>query len=394
MKMLLAPQGVGYISYNTYPGCHARQMIREMLRFHVRGADSPQEKISQSRQLAQFLMDAQVGDDIDKQYYRRELEKLKGHPDYLLYHDDLADLNTPSYFVQFVSHADQHGLQFLAEADFCEMQDIFYPDAVVESLRKMVAGQVLLKEQYLDFIKCRRFRRTLLCHQEVTLDRDLQAELAQRFLASSSAAPVSGKPDIRGDGEEEFAGRAGGYIRTNQPLLKALLMVLSEAWPSPLSFRESHAKVKTLLGPDEQAASARQDTSPTALENMIMHSFQTGLVQLHVHVPRFIRQPSVRPVASPLARWQVGQGRSAVTNLFHSSVDIAEPVGRRLILLLDGSRDRDQLRRDLVDAVEAGTVPLEFHGEPVSDPRRIREMIDRDLEVSLNSLGRLGLLVQ
>jgi methyltransferase-like protein/SAM-dependent methyltransferase len=393
-KTLLAPQGVAYISYNTYPGCHVRQMLREMLRFHTRQIDSPADKIRQARQLAEFLADAQTGDDLDRQYYKKELEKLKGHPDHLFYHDDLADLNTPSYFVQFIAHAGQHGLQFVAEADFCEMQDIFYPQAVTDALRKMTGDQVLLKEQYLDFIKCRRFRRTLLCHQEAVLDRALDPSLAQRFLASSSAAPVSAQPDLRTDAEEEFAGRAGGHLRTNQPVVKALLVVLSEAWPAPLSFRETLARVRTLLGPDEQAATSSQDTSPTALEAVLMNSFATGLLQFHLHVPRFARQPSVRPVASPLARWQVLHGRNTVTNLFHSSIDIAEPVGRQLIRLLDGSRDRPQLQRDLVEAIEAGTVPLEEHGEAVRDPRRIRELIARDLETSLSSLAKLGLLVQ
>lgn len=392
-KLLLAPQGVAYISYNVYPGCHVRQMLREMLRFHVRQNDSPQDKIAEARKLAQFLADAQIGDDIDKQFYLRELEKLLGHPDHLLFHDDLADINAPSYFVQFIAHAGQHGLQFLAEVDYCEMQDIFYPDPVVAALRKVTAGQVLLKEQYLDFVKLRRFRRTLLCHQDVALDRDLQPAMAQRFLASSSAAPVSAQPDIRTDAEEEFAGRTGGYLRSNQPIMKALLVVLSEAWPAPLSFRELHAKVKALLGPDEQAANPLQDTSVPALENVLMNAVATGLVHFHVHLPRYARQPSARPVASPLARWQIGQGRTAVTNLFHTSVDIIEPLGRQLIKLLDGSRDRARLHHDLLAAAEAGTLTLEEHGEPIRDPRRTRTLIDRDLDPSLTSLGRLALLI-
>src|SRR5260221_677610 len=34
----LSPQGIGYISYNCYPGCHSRDIAREMMRYHVRAA--------------------------------------------------------------------------------------------------------------------------------------------------------------------------------------------------------------------------------------------------------------------------------------------------------------------------------------------------------------------
>src|SRR5579872_907571 len=32
----LAPQGIAYISYNAYPGRHMRQMLREMMLYHIR----------------------------------------------------------------------------------------------------------------------------------------------------------------------------------------------------------------------------------------------------------------------------------------------------------------------------------------------------------------------
>jgi len=37
----LAPSGVAYVSYNTYPGFHRREMFREMMLYHVRGSKIP-----------------------------------------------------------------------------------------------------------------------------------------------------------------------------------------------------------------------------------------------------------------------------------------------------------------------------------------------------------------
>ena len=355
-KTLLAPQGVAYISYNTYPGCHVRQMLREMLRFHVRQLDTPAEKIQPSppadpvpgrrpgRRRSRPPVLQEGAGEAEGTSRPSVLPRRPGRPEHALLFRAVHRPGGAAWLA-----VPGRG-RLLRDAGHLLSRRRRRP-----ALRKLAADQMLLREQYLDFIKCRRFRRTLLCHQEAVLDRELEPSLAQRFLASSSAAPVSAQPDIRTDAEEEFAGRAGGHLRTNQPLVKALLCVLSEAWPSPLSFRETLARIKTLLGPDEQAATALQDTSAAALEAVLMNSFATGLLQFHVHVPRFARQPSARPVASPLARWQMLQGRATVTNLFHSSIDIAEPVGRQLIRLLDGSRDRPQLQRELVAAIEAGT---------------------------------------
>src|SRR5262245_22326178 len=51
----LAPQGIAYLSYNTYPGCHLRDMAREMMRFHVRHVPDPAQSTEQARALITFL---------------------------------------------------------------------------------------------------------------------------------------------------------------------------------------------------------------------------------------------------------------------------------------------------------------------------------------------------
>ena len=39
----LAPAGVAFISYNAYPGCHIRQMLREIMLYHTAGMEDPEE---------------------------------------------------------------------------------------------------------------------------------------------------------------------------------------------------------------------------------------------------------------------------------------------------------------------------------------------------------------
>src|SRR5262249_24538586 len=55
---LLSDQGVAYISYNTYPGWHLRQMLRDLLLYHVEPQSDPGQRIRQARRLLTMLAKA------------------------------------------------------------------------------------------------------------------------------------------------------------------------------------------------------------------------------------------------------------------------------------------------------------------------------------------------
>src|SRR5262245_52314846 len=41
----LAPQGIAFVSYNTYPGSHLREMVRKMMLFQIRTVADPDQQI-------------------------------------------------------------------------------------------------------------------------------------------------------------------------------------------------------------------------------------------------------------------------------------------------------------------------------------------------------------
>src|SRR5262249_54229313 len=51
----LAPNGIAYVSYNTYPGWHMRGLIREMMCYHTARFHDAQTRIRQARALLDFL---------------------------------------------------------------------------------------------------------------------------------------------------------------------------------------------------------------------------------------------------------------------------------------------------------------------------------------------------
>src|SRR5262249_19826753 len=132
--------------------------------------------------------------------------------------------------------AARHGLQFLAEADFYEMSDRLFPTAVAEALREL--PDLVLREQYFDFLKCRRFRQTLLVRDDVTIDREEKAERVRSMMVATVAKPESERVDLAAGKVEAFTGPRGGAMKVDHPLTKAAMVELKSAWPRPMPFAE------------------------------------------------------------------------------------------------------------------------------------------------------------
>ncbi|HEX5616818.1 MAG TPA: class I SAM-dependent methyltransferase [Solirubrobacteraceae bacterium] len=301
----LAPGGVAYVSYDVMPGGHVREITRQILRWHLRDVDDPAERIAGARALLRALADA--GSE------QAEWALDQGDP--ALYHDELAPHHEAILFTDFVDHAGRHGLDFLAEADVFEMQASGLP-------AEYAAGDVIAREQYLDFFKGRMFRQTLLGHAGAER-REPSGDVVRDMLAATPARPVG---EV-GPGRVEFRGPRGATITTDHDAVKAALVALGDAWPAAVPVAE-------LDGDDDAICEA------------LLRAYAVNLVQLHVRAPEIAITPSERPMASALARLQAATG-SRITNLRHGSVEVPDELGRRLITLLDGTRDRAALLREL-----------------------------------------------
>ena len=77
-----------------------------------------------------------------------------------------------------------------------------------------------------------------------------------------------------------------------------------------------------------------------------LRAYLTRQIELHVWAPDLPAEPSERPVASALTRLQAAEG-THITTLRHRTVEVPDELGRRLITLLDGTRDRAALIREL-----------------------------------------------
>ena len=236
-KQNLASNGVAYVSYNTYPGGHMRDLVREMMRFHVSEFDDPCQRVTQARSLIKFIIDSGTEPDLYRMVLQKELERISEFTDSSLFHDDLSEHNAPVYFYQFVEHAGRHGLKYLSEAHFFEIQTGIFPAKVLEELNR-ISDSAVAKEQYLDFLKCRRFRQTLLCHDDQQLDDNPRPEKAVSFYIGSPMRPAEADLKLHSREPTTFIGPKNSSIETANPLIKAAMLALGKAWPRPVHFQD------------------------------------------------------------------------------------------------------------------------------------------------------------
>ncbi len=322
---VLSNDGVAYVSYNALPGSHLRLMLREALAVHLGDGGTPAERIDAARSLLASLIAAGEADDELVPTLARAAREVVDRDDAFLFHDVLAADNQPFYLHELLADAGSHGLRYLSEAQFSETQLAVLPPALRSALGKM--DDPARREQYLDLFKERRFRQTLLCRAGRTRSEPRPERL--RGMAVSGALRRS---TDEATGRVTFLGPGTAHVVTDHPLLVRTLGAIAESWPSP-----------------RPIAGLGAEREQPAVHDMLLQAYAANLVRLHVHPPLVATTPSDRPRVSPLARLEAAEG-TALTTVRHTPYEPEDDATRRVAALLDGTRDREALVRELGDA--------------------------------------------
>jgi methyltransferase-like protein/SAM-dependent methyltransferase len=389
---LLSPNGVAYVSYNALPGCHIRKMLRDMMRFHVRDLDTPERRTAQGRALAGFLAGAIPDNNpLYRKLLEGEMERIGKLSDEVLLHDDLSELNEAFYFHDVVGRAAPHGLKYLGEALFADMQDQLYSPQVRQTLR--ASGDLVTCEQYLDFLACRAFRQTLFCRSDLALERELVADSARPFHVVSLAKPLSETPDVLSTNVERFKNLAGTTVGMSYPLAKAAMVILAESAPRALSFDELLSAVRARLHPPGSPAVDAETLAQEAqdLGEMLIMAYGGNMLELHLFAPSFVTAASEKPLAGEVARAQA-LASNCITSLWHKNISIDDTFAHRLLQLLDGTRDREALVQQLCADAGEGRLVLQKDGAAVSGGEEIRALVNEKLEPALKKMARYALL--
>ena len=337
----LAPDGIAYLNFNALPGGHLRNLARDLMRFRLAVFDDAEAHGEDAVRFVRQVAGAQP----ERSPYRRilegELDRIERNPPGVLFHDDLVPAHRAFHFRAVVEHAARHGLRYLCEARPADVHAGRYPEPVQAALRRFGGGRIA-REQCLDFLVCQMYRCSLLCREEIALAPAGDLDAMRGLRAASPVRPAVASTDLTDGIAATFLAPDGAGLRLDDSTAKAALALLSERWPASVG-------VEPLLR--DARRHAGRSGRPTPLERREFAGFLAtnhamGFVDLHTWEPPMAASPGVRPVASALARIEIGSG-TRVTSLRHRQVEIDDPVAAAVLARLDGTRDVASLREDL-----------------------------------------------
>ena len=363
-KQLLSPGGVGFMSYNVLPGWRVHAILRDFMLFHTRSAGSTVERLQGAREaLALFVEFGKSGGGEMLRFiteyagvFKDHLESLGEWADSLLLYDALPAHNVPVYFSTFAGHVEEHGLQYLAEADFQMPMPGVLPPEVLEKIASFAGSQIDL-EQYIDFYRMRMFRHSLLCHIDAELPGTIDAAPVSELYVSA-LCQATGKVDPTDGQLAEFKSTGDKTLTTNHPLTKAAMLHLMDVWPRAVRFPELvEAATARLPGKGKQKPDAAARSAVTLGLNLVRtFAHGPGVVFLSAFAPEVAATVGACPKTRAMARMQAARGHE-VTNVFHNNIGLPK-LALRILVLLDGSRDHAALRTELRTLAESGEVDL------------------------------------
>jgi SAM-dependent methyltransferase len=383
---LLAPQGVAFVSYLALPGAHMRELVRTIIRFHTQATPNPTLQVEQSRSLLKLIATGSTLPNHYTQWIADELVLIDNHAGEALFHDELSSISAPLLFTEFITHAGQHGLQFLSEAESLLPISRALTDEAREQLRPLEQHRVLL-EQYLDFMEGRRFRQTLLCRPG--LGEKLEQGRLDQLWVSCRATPGNGPVALADPAPLGFFGHRKAELRASTPATKAALLELTsrpgEAMPFPALLAATRDRLL------REGLTPEADFEP-ALRFYLCRAGLPGLIEFTWSQLPWTTSVAERPFAHPLARWMLAQGAPSVLSYTGRFVEVNGILGRRLLSLLDGTRDHVTLAAEMRGFLAVAHDEARLKGESANLPAPDDPALAAQLQRSLTGLANLGLL--
>lgn len=333
IRTCLDSDGLAYISYNTNPGWHLRAGLREMMRYHTRHFLEGAERVEQAKAFMGFLArEAKSGSERLDALLAEEAEHLARQPAYYVSHEYLGGENHPLYFHEMHALLESRKLIYVGEAHLGLMTGSDLGKNANRALDELFASRVDF-EQYLDFLRMRRFRESIITHAGRTVSYPWRMDVLEECYFGSALEPLVPDPPLENSNPLRFTHPKAGEITVSEPLVKAVLLALRERWPELVGWRElireASARAK-MPDPGEVETADALMTVKQALE--------AALIETSIAPNGCSTLLAATPWATATARDQAFRG-VPVTTFRHSHVRL-DPLHRAVLCALDGSNDR------------------------------------------------------
>jgi len=333
----LKPSGIACISYNVLPGWSLRQplaMLAGALASHPSAASTAQLPLHGLPE----LFDAFFADSSTPygEHLRQCAHDMAAKGADILAFDDLAPINHPCYFVEFLDAANRAGLRYLGESNPSENTPAELPDAAREKL-KLFADDPRLLQQLIDFLSGRTFRTSLLARSDGPELMEITPQRILGLAARTSLQHAGSLRDFSAGARMRFTfGGEEEVIELDHPVAKALLAALIKVAPACPPLAETLSAMHELLPSDEH------DIPPTRLARLVMDSVRNGWIELRSAPVALPPGPGERPALSPLHRHHAAR-KEPLVDIYHQPCSFREPAHYPVAAAMDGTLSVDEL---------------------------------------------------
>ena len=337
---LLSPEGIAYISYNALPGWRMFGMVRDMMRYHVRNIPEDHKKVEQSIAMLQFV-GQHIVDPLDPYgaFVRETMNQLTHSSSEYIFHEYLEEFNQALYFHEFVESLTPHKLQYLGDTDFNTMNNLHFPEQTQDILND-ISGNIYELEQYMDFLRNRRFRCDLIVHDNRELEREVTLDpFTKGFFTLSifhsheeNISPEEIVQDILDNTYIESQNKSIAEI----PIFTHSIRSLFEAWPHYLSFQQLCTIVET------KCAFPLQEQEQVEIAGLLQTLLLRNTIELHLYQPTIAISITQTPCVSPVARAQI-RYQNSISNQHHTMLGLKDPWMSTLLPFIDGNNSIETL---------------------------------------------------
>ena len=387
----LAPNGIVYISYNTYPGWHMVETIRDLMLWHSKSIDDPSLKAKSSREVITFISNGLKNNPSPyAQFFKTEIELITKQNDSYFLHDHLSTFNDPVYFYQFMDKANQYNLAYLSDVHLPVMMPDNLPESLSSEIKKI--NNIVVAEQYIDFIRNRRFRCTLLCHQSTVINRALKTDDIENFYIKINARPE--KVDLA----ESDLGKNHELSFINEVCKLKVINAISQ-WAMYLlylnkdHFIHYHTLVK-LIQEKTHIDDIPLIKSTINNELNLLRALLAGIIEISTYPPNYTTLIEEKPFSCPFARYQIDSNQNFVTNRRHQVIHLGA-LEKLLLKHSDGNHDINDLIKIVLEEVQSDRLIIfDKNNQSINkNEKNIQEIVKKFCITGLDTLSHQALLV-
>lgn len=384
---LLREDGLLYLSFNTLPGWHFKNSVRDLLRFHSAQKNDADESFSDI--LNFFTRVESHAHGIYKHLLGIEKQFMNETDANYIRHEYLEAENHAFYVQEIIREAEAHGMSYVCEADPTSSNLDLLPLDVATHIRADANRNRSVQEQYVDFYINRSFRRSVF--GRTAHAHHINHEINRRNIDTLHIVLVDLPPSAKhNDGEGAVAFPTNFFAASDNASYeqKQMLAVQALNYLGTAIVRTSHS----IAISDVLQAFDSETKGDESLIDIVRSSIFELLYRRKFALstePVAWSRDLTAPQLQKLLRSDALHGRPGSTNVLHERIELTSDQSRLVMSLLDGTRNRAQLQQSLLELFAQGCIVLDDDTATLSSEARISEYLD----TMLTKIAELRLLM-